>query len=174
MKQIIFYILLTIQLLFLGILIYQFEQIERVGKEIVVVTKDDGLDFNMYIDNSNDYPIRVTYNINEIDEEYLPSGKHFTYNDPLFVTLTQDEQLIVSVKHVSLKKPTNMETNDIVVKANYMYETEYGSHYIEYGFEWLERLSNYEQFSGGSKLQVTVLLGKWGQQHIKDVVTLEK
>jgi len=168
MKKIIGYMLLAVQIIFLVIIVSQFEHIDRTADEINIVTTVDYLYIGEFEQDSDLY---VDYEINKINNEKWKIKEDLNYNRPVYVTLAANDAGIHEVKTVTEKKPKQREANEVVVKANYNYVDDKGNYYVNYGFERLKNVNQYGSFRDGDDLLVTVLLGKWGQQK---VVNIEK
>lgn len=173
MQRIAFSILIVLQIIVIGALVFMFEQIDTTGKEIIVVSED--LDEDFYYDGVNRevQHIYKRFNISYVPDDEWAITEELTYQDIVYVTLTKNAQNIHEVKNVSLKKPKTVEGDDVVIKARYDYHSEEGNHQLMYGFEWIENVDQYGSFRELDQVKVTVLFGKFGQQKIKNVEKVE-
>lgn len=166
MKRIFNYTLLIVQIVFIAIIVYQFENIDKYGEKIILETKVEYIYDSDLIQNSDIY---VDYLINKINEEQWEIDEEINFNRPVYVTLMKNEYNIHEVRMVTKKKPKNRDLNDVIIKANYNYEDSTGYNYVSYGFEYLEDTGSFGNLKEGDDLIVTVLLGKWGQQKITEI-----
>lgn len=171
MNRIAMYILVFLQIVFISVLVYHFENINKFGKEITILTKIDYTYFSGYSHLTDLY---VTYDINEIPKQLWEKDEELDYNRPVYVVLTKNEHEIDEVNRVTLQKPKDVSPEKTVIKANYDYRDNRGYHHVRYGFEWLENANQFGDFREGDRLQVTVLLGKWGQQKVVNIVKMDE
>lgn len=167
MKQILFYLLLVVQLSVILFLVYQFEQIDRDGQQIKLetITPDYPID-DAYFDGS----VYVDYEINQIKKEQWDDIESVNYNDRVFVLLKSDESGIYHVEKVSLKKITATSEADVVLKGNYQYEDEERNfYYVSFGMEEIKNIERFDPIPKTKKFVVTVLLGKWGQYKVTGI-----
>lgn len=162
MKRLFKYMLLIVQIVFIAMIVCQFENIDKHGEKITLETK---VEYIYYSDLYVDYPI------NKINEEKWEIDEEINFNRPIYITLMKNEHEVHEVRMVTKKKPKNRDSNDVIIKANYNYKDSRGYHYVSYGFEYLEDTERFDNFKEGDRLLVTVLLGKWGQQK---VINIEK
>lgn len=168
MKVIIRYALLILQIAFITVLVYQFENMEKYADEITVATK---VEYIYYDDFEQSSDLYVDYNINKVVQDVWKIEEPLNYNRPVYVTLGKNKQGIHEVKSVMGKRPKQKNPNEVILKANYSNNDDKGEHYVYYGFESIQHAERFGRFKEGDQLLVTVLLGRLGQQK---VVHIEK
>lgn len=169
MRRIITYPLLLAQVIIIVVLVYQFEHIDQYADEITIETTLDYVEYFEFVEHTDLY---VEYDINKIDDETWKISEEVEYNELLYVTLVKNKAGIHEVKAVTKQKPKDLTEHDVIVRANYSHEDEQGKQYVTYGFESIENSERFGTFKNKDHIQVTILLGKWGQQKIIDVTTV--
>lgn len=172
MRKIAFFLLVILQIIIIGVLVMLFEQIDVTGEEITVVSIEEE---DYYYHGLNDpvQHIYKRYNISQVPKDKWNIDEELTYQDFVYVTLTKNEQNIHEIKSVSLEKPKAVDSDDVIVKAKYDYYDDKGFHQLTYGFEFIEDVDRFGSFKEIDQIKVTILLGKLGQQKIKNVVKIE-
>lgn len=166
MKRMLMYLLILLQIVYVLTLVFIFENAEKNGTEITILTKKgNGSDY-MY-DSFQD--LYVTYEINEIHKDYWEKDTEIDYNKTVYIVLKKNELGIDEVKYVSLKKQKSVSDEETVLAAQYNYRDNVGSHHVRYGFEWLENADQFGSFSNKDQLKVTFLVGKFGQRKLVNI-----
>lgn len=164
MKKFFITIVITAQLLFIFFLVYQFETIDKHGQELI-------LNAEIHQESSLD-EIELKYEINSIALHDWYQTETPKYNEVIYVTLSQEEGHIYKVKNVTEKKPKKIAATDIILKAKYQYKNDKGLDELYYGFERLELNLLDKSFNQGDEVEVTLLVGKYGQfklDHIEKI-----
>lgn len=164
MKRILFYTLISAQVIVILFLMYTFNQINTDGQEIKLQT----IKPEYAIHHFQDY-LQIDYEINKIDKDVWEYEESMDYNDRIYALLESDDHGIYHVKKASTKRLATTLENEIVLVGTYEYENEQDHiYYVDFG---LKTSDNLEQFNPIQKksLIVTLLIGKWGQHKIINI-----
>lgn len=168
MKRIIGYILLILQIIFLAVVVFQLEAIEKDSEEIRLLTIQNDYFYDEEVFFMDD--MYVEYDVNKIKPSAWKIEEELNTNHPLFVTLTQNNEGLHEVKMVTKKRPKQVETEDIVLKAKYSYkDDEADYYYVLYGFETLQNIEQFGTFKAKDQLRITFLIGKWNQYQVSAI-----
>lgn len=165
MKKLAVYALIVAQISIILVLVFLYERFEGNAATIIVETK---IEYGYMDDTQLRGNIYAEYNINHIDQEIAATLPEYKYNRPLFVTLRPNEAGIHEVIAVSNKKP-KPAANEVVLRGNYQWKDDDGNIYVLYGFELIEDIEQFGTFHEKDRLQVTVLVGKYGKQKISAI-----
>lgn len=170
MKRMMFFGIVLIQIVVIAILTFQFEAVDRTGKEITIktLTPDDDLYYDplMHIGGT----LYVEYDINRITEEKWNNSEPIAYNNRVYVLLEKNDEGIFEVVSASNQPIKSVTNEQVVLSANYSYHDKADNyHYVLYGFEEIKQIEKYGSFRADEELLVTVLIGKWGQREIHHV-----
>lgn len=166
MKRIVRYALIILQIVFILVVVYQFENMENNADEIKIAAKIEYMSYGGFVNNSEIY---VNYDINQISPDVWKITKSLPYNRLVYVTLEKNAEDIFEVKTVTKKKPKQIDSGEVIVKANYSNDDDKGQHYVYYGFESISDTNRFGTFKEDDQLIVTILLDEWGQQKIVNI-----
>lgn len=169
MKRIMFYSLVALQIIFVLVLVFQFERITSNGDEIEILTKMEYSNDDYYYDLIDTaYP---EYEINDIPEGRWSSEKEdVSYNDKVYVLLKKSHDDFYKVETASTKKVVASGDDQVVVIGR----TDYASNSnepirVNYDFNKIEDIEQFGEFKNNQTLKVTLLVSQYGQYKITNV-----
>lgn len=173
MKRVMFYGLIVIQIIFVVVLVFQFERITTTGKEIEILTiKEYSNDDYTWEFNNSAY---VEYEINKIPEERWDSEKeNVSYNDKIYVLLNKSHDDVFKVKQASIKKlkATNDDEVVIVGRSDYGFNSNEPIR-VNYDFNTINHIEQYGEFKSDQTLKVTLIVSTYGQYKITNIEAVE-
>lgn len=168
MKRIIGYTLLILQIIFLTVVVFQLEAIDKDSEEITLLTSQNDYFYDEEYFLMDD--MYVEYDVNKVKVSAWEIEEELSANHPVFVTLTKNDEGLHEVKMVTKKKPKQVEAEEVVVKAKYGYKDDVaGYYYVTYGFESLQNVEEFGSFKMKEQLRITILIGKWNQYKLSDI-----
>lgn len=171
MKKFSLYVLVGLQVLTLIVLVILFESAENNGDKIKLVTK---IDYGYKEGGILTGDIYVDYDINKVPKQIAEDMPDLNYSRPIYVSLKPNEQGIFEVNNISEKKIHELDPKEVVLNADYNYRDEHGNVYVSYGFQIIESIEKYGNFKEKERIEVEVLIGKWGQQKITNITKINK
>lgn len=167
MKRILFFVIVWLQILFLSLISFQYSLIDQFGEEIKLKTvRNYGQEFGWIDHKENLHPNFDIERINK-DKWTVDSGE-LTYQDKVYVVLTQDDDGFYVVKEASTKKLTAVE-GEVVLIGSYNY-ADNGVYEVDFQLGNI-RKELHQSINHRNTFTVTVKLAPWGQ---RKVIKLEK
>lgn len=167
MKRILFYSILVIQVVVVGVIGWQYYLVEDFGMEIKLLREKPELGkYVPYYEYGN---MHVDYEINAIDEDKWEAPDSIHYKEKVYVLLEEGDDGIYHVVRASDKK-LEEDSGQVVLKARYRYSADHiKKYYVDYGIEDIRNGEDYRYLDAEKQWIVTVKIAPWGQKRIINI-----